>query len=99
MTVTDALRNQIIPILFDLIESKGDDPGMEDRRVEIAAVRAQLCSRFAMFLCLNVLSLAYTPNPSFILLKLQESLFLVVVVLFVVRCGFPQALGTELSAL
>lgn len=37
--VSDALRNQIIPILFDLIESKGDDPGMEDRRVEIAAVR------------------------------------------------------------
>ncbi|KAL6730577.1 hypothetical protein Aduo_001540 [Ancylostoma duodenale] len=40
----DALRNQIIPILFDLIESKGDDPGMEDRRVEIAAVLCRVVS-------------------------------------------------------
>nr|CDJ80497.1 HEAT domain containing protein [Haemonchus contortus] len=40
----DALRNQIIPILFDLVESKGDDPGMEDRRVEIAAVLCRVVS-------------------------------------------------------
>ncbi|KAK6728968.1 hypothetical protein RB195_006180 [Necator americanus] len=40
----DALRQQIIPILFDLIESKGDDPGMEDRRVEIAAVLCRVVS-------------------------------------------------------
>ncbi|WKX90212.1 hypothetical protein Q1695_009227 [Nippostrongylus brasiliensis] len=40
----DALRNQIIPILFDLVESRGDDPGMEDRRVEIATVLCRVVS-------------------------------------------------------
>ncbi|KJH53524.1 HEAT repeat protein [Dictyocaulus viviparus] len=40
----DALRSRIIPILFDLIESKGDAPGMEDRRVEIAAVLCRVVS-------------------------------------------------------